>query len=60
MPATLDGDKIKMTEGTVEEKTHSMCKNAATILEASGSSLSKVVKVTVGTWSKDKSLHVIP
>lgn len=47
MPATLEGGKIKVTQGTVAEKTHSMCRNAATILEAAGSDTSKVVKATV-------------
>ena len=35
-------------EGTVPEKTHQMCRNAAAVLEAAGSGLDKVVKVTVG------------
>lgn len=47
MPASLENKKIKLNEGTVAEKTHLMCRNAATILEAAGSSLEKVVKVTV-------------
>ncbi|KAJ9654095.1 hypothetical protein H2198_006834 [Neophaeococcomyces mojaviensis] len=32
---------------TVAEKTHKMCQNAAAVLEAAGSSMDKVVKVTV-------------
>ncbi|KAI1610257.1 L-PSP endoribonuclease [Exophiala viscosa] len=47
MPATFENGKIKLTEGTVTDKTHSLCRNAAIVLEAAGSSLEKVVKVTV-------------
>jgi len=47
MPATVENGKIQLTEGTVADKTHSMCRNAATVLEAAGSSLEKVVKATV-------------
>ncbi|EXJ73590.1 endoribonuclease L-PSP [Cladophialophora psammophila CBS 110553] len=47
MPATLEDGKIKLTEGTVGDKAHAVCRNAATVLEAAGSSLEKVVKVTV-------------
>ncbi len=47
MPATYEDGKITLTEGSVADKTHQLCRNAATILEAAGSSLEKVVKVTV-------------
>ncbi|KAK4943171.1 hypothetical protein LTR10_017195 [Elasticomyces elasticus] len=47
MPATFENGKIKLTEGTVGDKTHSLCRNAAVVLEAAGSSLEKVVKVTL-------------
>lgn len=35
------------TEGTIAEKTHKMCQNTQAVLETAGSSLDKVVKVTV-------------
>ena len=44
MPADNKG---KLTTGTVAEKTHKMCQNAKVVLEAAGSGLDKVVKVTV-------------
>ena len=47
MPATFEDGKIKLTEGTVTDKTHSLCRNAKIVLEAAGSGLDKVVKVTV-------------
>lgn len=47
MPATFENGKIKLTEGSVADKTHSLCRNAAIVLEAAGSSLEKAVKVTV-------------
>ncbi|KAK5457150.1 hypothetical protein LTS15_004931 [Exophiala xenobiotica] len=47
MPAVFEDGKIKLTEGTVTDKTHSLCRNARIILEAAGSCLDKVVKVTV-------------
>ncbi|KAJ9496814.1 hypothetical protein H2202_007591 [Exophiala xenobiotica] len=47
MPATFEDGQIKLTEGTVTDKTHSLCRNAKIVLEAAGSSLDKVVKVTV-------------
>lgn len=37
----------KLIEGTVAEKTHKMCQNAKTVLEAAGSGLERVVKFTV-------------
>lgn len=37
----------KLIEGTVAEKTHKMCQNVKTVLEAAGSGLERVVKVTV-------------
>jgi enamine deaminase RidA (YjgF/YER057c/UK114 family) len=47
MPATFEDGKIKVTEGTVADKAHAVCRNAGIVLEAAGSSLEKVVKVTV-------------
>lgn len=47
MPATFEDGKIRLTEGTVADKTHALCRNAGIVLEAAGSSLDKVVKVTV-------------
>ncbi|RSL92587.1 hypothetical protein CEP52_013739 [Fusarium oligoseptatum] len=44
LPADPQG---KLTEGTAAEKAHKMCQNAKTVLEAAGSSLDKVVKVTI-------------
>ncbi|KAJ4177119.1 hypothetical protein NW767_015228 [Fusarium falciforme] len=44
IPAETTG---KLIEGTITEKTHKMCQNARAVLEAGGSSLDKVVKVTV-------------
>ncbi|CAI6090799.1 unnamed protein product [Clonostachys chloroleuca] len=44
IPAETTGALI---EGTVAEKTHKMCQNARAVLEAAGSSLEKVVKITV-------------
>jgi enamine deaminase RidA (YjgF/YER057c/UK114 family) len=40
-------NKARPVGATVAEKTHKMCQNAAAVLEAAGSSLDKVVKVTV-------------
>lgn len=40
-------NKAKEVEGTVADKTHKMCQNTKAVLEAAGSSLDKVVKVTV-------------
>ena len=40
-------NNAKPIEGTVAEKTHKMCQNTSAVLEAAGSSLEKVVKVTV-------------
>lgn len=37
----------KMVEGDIEEQAHQVLKNVAALLEASGSSLDKVVKTTV-------------
>lgn len=47
MPATLEDNKIRLVDGTVTEKTHALCRNAAIVLEAARSNLDKVVKVTV-------------
>ncbi|VUC27706.1 unnamed protein product [Clonostachys rosea] len=44
IPAETTGALI---EGTVAEKTHKMCQNARAVLEAAGSGLDKVVKITV-------------
>lgn len=44
IPAETTG---KLIDGTVAEKTHKMCQNARAVLEAAGSSLDKVVKITV-------------
>ncbi|KAH7235369.1 Endoribonuclease L-PSP-domain-containing protein [Fusarium tricinctum] len=44
IPAEISG---KLIEGTIAEKTHKMCQNARAVLEAAGSSLEKVVKITV-------------
>ena len=55
MPATVEDSKIKVIEGSVAEKTHLMCRNAATVLEAAGSSLEKAVKATVGADSMESS-----
>lgn len=48
MPATVEDGKVKLTEGSVTDKAHALCRNAGIVLEAAGSSLEKVVKVTVG------------
>lgn len=56
MPATFDDGKVTLVQGTVAEKTHSMCRNAAAILEAAGSSLDKVVKVTVSAYEESPSI----
>ncbi|KAH6957340.1 Endoribonuclease L-PSP-domain-containing protein [Fusarium avenaceum] len=50
IPAEVTG---KLIEGTVAEKTHKMCQNARAVLEAAGSSLDKVVKITVFFQSLD-------
>ncbi|EXJ60022.1 hypothetical protein A1O7_04170 [Cladophialophora yegresii CBS 114405] len=47
MPATFEDGKLKLTEGSVAEKAHVLCRNASIVLEAAGSSLEKAVKVTV-------------
>ena len=39
--------KGELIVGTVTEKAHQICKNAKVVLEAAGSGLEKVVKVTV-------------
>jgi enamine deaminase RidA (YjgF/YER057c/UK114 family) len=44
LPADPQG---KLVEGTAAEKAHKMCQNAKAVLKAAGSSLDKVVKVTV-------------
>ncbi|UNI23729.1 hypothetical protein JDV02_009531 [Purpureocillium takamizusanense] len=44
IPAETDG---KLIDGTTAEKTHKMCQNAKAVLEAAGSGLDKVVKITV-------------
>ncbi|KAI8724105.1 hypothetical protein NCS52_00268000 [Fusarium sp. LHS14.1] len=44
LPADPQG---KLIEGTAAEKAHQMCKNAKAVLEAAGSGLDKVVKVTI-------------
>ncbi|RSL55477.1 hypothetical protein CEP54_009350 [Fusarium duplospermum] len=44
LPADPQG---KLIEGTPAEKAHKMCQNAKAVLEAAGSSLDKVVKVTI-------------
>lgn len=44
IPAETTGTLI---EGSVAEKTHRMCQNARVVLEAAGSGLDKVVKITV-------------
>jgi 2-iminobutanoate/2-iminopropanoate deaminase len=43
-----------LTTGTFTEKAHKTCQNARTVLEAAGSSLEKVVKVTVFMTDIDK------
>ncbi|KAF4987968.1 hypothetical protein FDECE_15231 [Fusarium decemcellulare] len=43
----------KLIDGTVAEKTHKMCQNAKAVLEAAGSGLDKVVKITVYFKSMD-------
>ncbi|KAF4468151.1 endoribonuclease l-PSP domain-containing [Fusarium albosuccineum] len=43
----------KLIEGTVAEKTHKMCQNAKAVLEAAGSGLDQVVKITVYFKSMD-------
>ncbi|KAH7176873.1 Endoribonuclease L-PSP/chorismate mutase-like protein [Dactylonectria macrodidyma] len=44
IPAEPSG---KLIEGTITDKAHKMCQNASAVLEAAGSSLDKVVKVTI-------------
>ena len=44
LPADATG---KLIEGSIAEKTEACCKNVKAILEAGGSSIEKVVKVTV-------------
>lgn len=39
--------QAKVVPGTITEKAHKMCQNTKLVLEAAGSSLEKVVKVTV-------------
>ncbi|KAH9217512.1 Endoribonuclease L-PSP/chorismate mutase-like protein [Leptodontidium sp. 2 PMI_412] len=39
--------KGELIVGTVTEKAHQICKNAKVVLEAAGSGLEKVVKVTI-------------
>lgn len=39
--------QAKVVSGTIAEKAHRMCQNTKLVLEAAGSSLEKVVKVTV-------------
>lgn len=43
----LDPESGEMVEGDVEAQTHQVMKNLAALLDASGSSLSEVVKTTV-------------
>ncbi|KAL2692356.1 hypothetical protein Neosp_002762 [[Neocosmospora] mangrovei] len=50
LPADPQG---KLVEGTAAEKAHKMCQNAKAVLEAAGSSLDKVVKVTIYFRSMD-------
>ncbi|KAL4733726.1 putative L-PSP endoribonuclease family protein [Aspergillus similis] len=50
IPATTKGELIT---GTIAEKTHKTCQNAASVLAAAGSSLDKVVKVNVYFESLD-------
>lgn len=40
-------NKAKPVGNTVAEKAHKMCQNTKAVLEAAGSGLDKVVKVTV-------------
>jgi enamine deaminase RidA (YjgF/YER057c/UK114 family) len=47
MAATHENGKITVTQGSVTDKAHQICKNAGVVLEAARSSLEKVVKVTV-------------
>ena len=42
----LDPETGLMTGETVAEQTHRVCKNLAAVLEASGSSLDRVIKTT--------------
>jgi len=44
-------NKGELIVGSVAEKAHQVCKNAKTVLQAAGSSLDKVVKVTVCLWA---------
>ncbi|CAH0057888.1 unnamed protein product [Clonostachys solani] len=39
--------QAKVVPGTITEKAHKMCQNTKLVLEAAGSSLEKVVKVTI-------------
>jgi 2-iminobutanoate/2-iminopropanoate deaminase len=43
----IDPATGKLIEGTIEEQTHRVLQNITGVLEASGSSLDKVVKTTV-------------
>lgn len=43
----IDPATGKLIEGTIEEQTHRVLQNIKSVLEASGSSLDKVVKSTV-------------
>lgn len=50
---------VELAMGTIAEQTHVMCRNAKYVLEAAGSSLDKVVKVTVCIhYEFDSSLQV--
>jgi 2-iminobutanoate/2-iminopropanoate deaminase len=48
--------QAKVVPGTITEKAHKMCQNTQTVLEAAGSSLEKVVKVTVSNFA---SLNIV-
>lgn len=56
-PVFPDGTVL---EGTVEEKTRLVCENAKNALEAAGTSLDKVVKVTVRTFWPTPLFHYLP
>lgn len=43
----LDPGTMEMVEGDIRAQTHQVLKNLAAVLEASGSSISEVVKTTV-------------
>lgn len=43
----IDPETQELIDGTIEEQTHQVCRNVKAILEASGSSLEKVVKTTI-------------